>query len=113
MNPKQINKSEYIHFGQQSENVPKFLAKVTESSDVHIDLNVWEVVGWDKNLELLIDEEIYCIAYIKWDGCSNIEFPEGVHLCGKSSYEEHCKLLMSLFDFASKTIKNFDHEVAK
>lgn len=81
-----------------------------------IKFKVFEVASWDSDTKMPIDQELYLEGYIKWDGCSHFWFGDEdsyIHMCGKQCFENHKKVFDALWDLAARTIKGFDHEVAR
>jgi len=113
-------------FVVDEEGLAQFLLKITEETDYCICFEVYEVSAWKedpktKRYTVPCDVELYLTATIKWDGCSHFWFGEEedgkqdgyIHLCGKCCFDKHVKLIQELFEFGSKRIKRFDHEVAQ
>jgi len=78
-----------------------------------VEFEVYEVMSWSLEGEVMETED-YLTGYIKWDGCSHIWFSdEGYkHLCGKSFWDNHAKVMSTIWDMCTKKIKNFDKELA-
>ena len=102
-----------------------FLLKITERSSLHIQFEVYEVQGWEKDPEtgeytMPYKLELYLTGNVGWDGCSHIWFGEEeegkqngyLHLCGKKYWDDHVKLMQEIWEFASRNIKEFDKEIA-
>lgn len=63
-----------------------------------------------------LDEAEVCMAgSIKWDGCSNVEYPETrecmQHLCGRGGWRDWCSALMALYDEVAPKIPAYDKKV--
>jgi len=98
----------------------KFLIDIDDDVEYSMNFRVYEVTSWEMD-NTPSDVERYAHGTIKWDGCSHIWFgsqedgsTDGyIHLCGKSSWQDHCKMMSALFDLASVTIKKYDKGVAE
>lgn len=98
-----------------------FLIKIDDDTDYRMDFEVFEVVSWEcDDANTPSDTELYMTGVIKWDGCSHVYFGEKdetgnqdgyLHLCGKSYWDGHVKLMQAVYALAEKTIKKYDKEV--
>ena len=81
-----------------------------EELKFRFDFKVFEVAGWDPVDNTPIDFEEYLSGVIKWDECSHIHIANKgyLHLCGKQFWDNHVKLMQTLFEFASKNIAKWD-----
>ncbi len=64
-----------------------------------VDYSVYEGSGYTASLDPLF------VGSIKWDGCSNWDFPHGhypLHFCSKESAISFGKFLGELYDWASE-----------
>lgn len=102
----------------QDSGMPKFLIEYEQGDlESHCDFKVFEVMSW--NMENVPENiELYVRGTIKWDGCSHIWFgtedKDGyIHLCGKHSFVDHCKLIAVLWEVVTAKIKCFDKETAE
>lgn len=109
---------------RDSRDYPIFVAEITELDWYCVTFKVFSVSAWfpDENGKYTYDkleEEYYrpyLSAYIKWDGCSHVDFgePENkgrdgyLHLCGVDAWKEHVGLMEWLYKEASRLIENFD-----
>lgn len=96
-----------------------FIATVTKKSETHIDVTVEEVIAWGEG-NVPVQTELYCTAYMKWDGCCHVWFGEEegegdkkqqdgyLHLCGKHSWKQHIAMMEWLYKLASELIIRFD-----
>ena len=83
-----------------------FLVVVSEKRTYSVDLTVHEISGRYADGRLLAFTSKYLTAYIKCDGCSMVEFdPEGLHLCGVASWQEHMKLMEHVYKFAFRLME--------
>ena len=57
---------------------------------------VQTVTKWDVDTNEPVDFEPYLTCFIKWDGCSYIDFPEQLHLCEEEDYGRHVTLMKAL-----------------
>jgi len=78
--------------------------------DHFADFSVYEVHTWPNG-----EGQLYLSGFIKWDGCSHITFPDKgyKHLCGKSDWRDHCKMMFDLYNFVTSKIKDYDKEIAE
>ena len=95
-----------------------FMIQVEDYVEYSMRFKVFEVTGWKADEYKTPDEmELYVRGTIKWDGCSHVYFGENddgyLHLCGKSSWDDHCKMMEALWDLAAKTITKFNKSVAE
>ena len=91
-----------------------FLIKVIQRDTHFIEVEVYEVESWGADDQEPHEIYLYLKGFIKFNGCSNIMFQEGyTHLCGKSAYESHCRMMMALFEFAKDNISEFDVKAAE
>lgn len=84
-----------------------------------VDFAAWQVVGWNGSQESdgLLFSEGDCNTitsdrakltptargYIKWDGCSEWEWPtEDWHLCGVNGARERIALFKAVYDYAAQ-----------
>lgn len=106
---------------------PQFLVK-WEINDYYLKFDVVSACIWNEDNTISIESmagdgiEFYLTGTIKWDGCSHVWFGEKdeddssdgyLHLCGKSCFDNHIKLMEAVWDKAEKSIKHFDKEVAR
>lgn len=78
-----------------------------EYDDYVMSFKVYEIIAI--TMENEIDEkELYLSGYIKWDGCSNLEFNDNLHLCGCIYWKKHVKLMEEIYRTAQDCISNFD-----
>lgn len=94
-----------------------FIISFLEEEDHYSFFQIFEIQGetCDDKGDDVFEVDLYLEGMIKWDGCSHFYFgkEEGyIHLCGKSHFEKHKKILDTIWDMCSKRIKNFDNEVA-
>ena len=96
-----------------------FIIEVTKPDVSHImSFKVYEVISWECDEEKTpYDKELYVHGDIKWEGCSHIWFGEDdsegyLHLCGRSVWERHCGVMSEVFEYASRTITNWDSSVS-
>jgi hypothetical protein len=95
-----------------------FIGVVTDKNEVCIHMDVYHIVAGDGdgkggeyyNIEDENDDGKFLSFYLKWDGMSEIYFREDFVLSGKSGFELISKLLLELFDYASKNI-DYDFEM--
>lgn len=55
------------------------------------------------------DRSLFLTGYVKWDGCSNWNIPEGnyqLHFCGRKEMEKFTELLQAMFDWAAELMPN-------
>ena len=95
-----------------------FMIQVEEDVEYSMKFQVYEVTCWGGDDDKTpIDIEPRVRGIIKWDGCSQVYFGEDeggyLHLCGKSSWDDHCKMMEALWDLAAKTITKFNKSVAE
>lgn len=93
----------------------EFQIKLFGDFEYAMEFEVYEVVSWEADdSNTPCDTELYIKGTIKWDGCSHLNFgDEGyLHLCGKSYFVKHCKVITALYELAEKTIKQYDADVA-
>lgn len=77
--------------------------------------NVEEVISYDGETEEVRETSHYLKGYVKWDGCSHYWFGSEtgyLHLCGKSSLEQHKKVMDAIWEACSKKIKGWNDKVA-
>lgn len=77
---------------------------------------VYEVTGWDKNGKTC-DMEQYLKGYVKWDGCSHInfghdEYPGYIHICGKYFWNLHLQVMVATWNLCEAKITGFDKKTA-
>ncbi len=78
-----------------------FLVVVDYAKEAVVNLIVHEIGGRYADGVLLVDTLPYMTAHIKYDGCSNVDFcPEGLHLCGVGSWQDHIQLMEHVYKFA-------------
>jgi hypothetical protein len=80
--------------------------------DNYVSFSVYESVSFHED-NVVADTELYLKGDIKWDGCSNFWFTDGLHLCGKAYFETHKKVMGKIWDVCTKKIKGFDSELAR
>ena len=94
------------------DNYPVFIIEIDELSDCSVTGQVYEVESWVDDNEPL-DKEQYMRFYIKWDGCSHVNFGERdgtdcrdgyLHLCGKGCWERHVALMSWLYEWEGAEI---------
>ena len=94
----------------------EFQIRVTEKGDHFINADIFEVISWRMDNEPL-ETELYCKAYMKWDGCCHVWFGEEaetnkpndcLHICGVRSWKGHVAMMEALYRFAEENIKLFD-----
>ncbi len=82
---------------------------------------VYEVNGWECDEDNMpIKMDLYLTGFIKWDGCSHINFGElengksdgYIHLCGGIYWRRHAEVMLKLWDMAPSKIAKFDHTCA-
>ena len=82
---------------------------------------VYEVNSWECDEDNTpSDTELYLTGFIKWDGCSHINFgeledgkPDGyIHLCGGIHWRRHAEVMLKLWSMAPGKIKKFDAQCA-
>lgn len=95
-------------------------------SDTWADFTVYEVVarqspdssalyykkGWQSSDELVLSvdaAEAYGDGFIKWDGCSESNFPKW-HFCGARDFKKHIALLEWLYKRAGELMASADME---
>lgn len=92
-----------------------FIADITEKSETHINVTVKEVTAWGEDNQPL-DADLYCNAYLKWDGCCHVWFGEEdendkqsgyLHLCGVGSWKNHVAMMEWLYKLAETHIGKF------
>lgn len=80
-----------------------------------IEFSVYEVISW--NMDYSVSEkELYLKGSIKWDGCSHVWFGDEdnyLHLCGKDTWLNHCKVMVAIYALAEESIEKYDKEVAE
>jgi len=63
----------------------------------------------------LDDADVYVSGHIKWDGCSDIEFPSTktcmMHLCGRKAWVDLTVLFYRLFDTLAMKIPRMDCDI--
>ncbi len=91
------------------DGMPQFTIEYNAHEN-YIEFTVNEVVSWYEE-NVICEEELYLNGSIKWDGCSNINFEDGLHLCGKYYWDMHCKMMNELWIFATDKIEHFDKEL--
>lgn len=95
----------------------RYAGKITEKSDTHITVNVYEINYWDTDNSYDInDGELAGDITIKWDGCSHVNFGDKdgyMHLCGKLHWIEYTTMLITLYEWAVKYIKCYDVKCAE
>lgn len=98
----------------KKEELILFLIKFEEQNfEGSASFDVYEVTSWKENNEVC-DTELYLDGFIKWDGCSEISFGNGlpIHFCGKKHFERHKMVLDAIWDICSKKIKYWNNEIA-
>lgn len=64
----------------------------------------------------LDDAEVYVAGDIKWDGCSNINFPSTetcmTHLCGYGAWMRYAEMMLRVFREVATKIPRLDRECA-
>ena len=95
----------------EAHNMINFYGVITKQEDHFLEMDVFEVTEWHMD-NTISDPELYLQAHIKWDGCSHVTFAdEGyIHLCGKVYWKRHSEIMLKIYEYASKTIKNFDKD---
>lgn len=92
-----------------------FIAEITGKSETHINVSVYSVTGWDMD-KTPCDKELYCKAYLKWDGCCHVWFGEEdendkqdgyLHLCGVKCWKDHIAMMEWLYKMAETEIPRF------
>ncbi len=95
----------------------QYMMLIEELTEFQLTATVYEVEGWNADDNSAVDFDHCCHAYIKWDGCSHLNFGspgEGggrdgyLHLCGARCFKNITAMLKSLYVYASKNIKRFD-----
>ena len=97
------------------------LMEVVALESHHIDFKVYEVTSWDIDTNEPIEKDLYLTGTIKWDGCSHIWFgneKDGnhdgyLHLCGKTFWDMHAKLMTDIYQYAADNIANYDKDAAE
>jgi hypothetical protein len=103
-----IKDGDFINYIVKYEEKQKYI-------DTSITFEVYEIVSWDLDNKPYIDEaEIYAKCFVKWDGCSHIEWGDDgyIHMCGRVSYDNHIKVVNAIWEFAKSKITRFNNEVA-
>ena len=103
----------------EDNGLPLFLIEYGKGNlETDCSFEVFEVMSW--SMENIPEEiELYVRGTIKWDGCSHIYFggeqnEDGyIHMCGKHSFVNHCKLMAALWEVVTARIKKFDKETAE
>lgn len=88
----------------------RFIIEITENKDHFINFNVEEVISWTMKGKVSSTEH-YIKGYVKWDGCSHFWFGDKdgyLHLCGKSSWDMHVRVIQTIWRFCGEHIK-FDN----
>ena len=95
-----------VWFGPSNDPMKWFRLTITDRSECTIDGKVDEVLEWnDDNTAAIYGH--YLTFFMKWDGCSRINFGEEngyIHLCGARSFEKHIFLMTELYRWAEKEI---------
>lgn len=93
----------------------RFVLKITRDIPGWFNFIVFSVNSWDEH-NIPFDIEHCLSGTIRPDGCSHINFgyldenerPSSyLHLCGKSEWINHIKMMMSVYDLARKSMDNF------
>lgn len=77
--------------------------------------NVLEATAWNPDNKEVSDTRHYLRGHIKWDGCSHIWFGDEdgyLHLCGKTHFERHKKVMDAIWNVCAEKIKYSDKNVA-
>lgn len=63
----------------------------------------WEDSG--DQTGVLDEAQVLAEVYIKFDGCTHVNFEKNLHLCGGASYVEHILLMKHIYEKASVLIE--------
>lgn len=83
--------------------------------EASVRFSVFEVSSWKGDNNEPLDSELYLKGFIKWDGCSHIWFGDEngyLHLCGKTYFEQHKRVMDAIWNVCSKKIKLWDNDMA-
>lgn len=90
-----------------------------EIKDAYVEFTAWEIAyvsageryfvrnGADSNADTVTDPtaaEVYVQGIIKWDGCSHVDFPDQLHLCGRRSWQSHVDVMKHLWRRAGELL---------
>lgn len=100
----------------KKDELDEFYIEFDDNQDfeAYASFKVLQVISWGVDNKP-IDMEGYLKGTIKWDGCSHIWFGDDdgyMHLCGKSYFDSHNKVMDAIWDVCSKKIKRFDSDIA-
>jgi hypothetical protein len=94
------------------------------------DFEVYEIIGWSLDrsqrfyrrrggesldmVERIEEAGRFASGYVKWDGCLEFRMAEeeSLHMCGRGDGENFGKMLVAIWDFASKMVPMWDHRCA-
>lgn len=90
-----------------------------EIKEAYVEFTVWEIAsvalgerffvraGAKGSWEHVTDPaaaEVYVQGIIKWDGCSNVDFPDPLHLCGRRCWQSHVDVMKHLWRRAGELL---------
>lgn len=97
------------------------------------DFEIYEIVGWPHGpkpgdparffaergamssvdmVPAIEDAELFASGSVKWDGCLELDLKDRHHMCGRRGGEAFGKMLVAIWDEASKFLPAWDHSVA-
>ena len=93
-----------------------FVLNSTETSPYHVKGRMYEIHTWGMD-NVPMEMEPVLDFYIKWDGCSHIDFLDENgeddsyrHICGGFGWRGLCRAMEALFKWAMSNIKEADDE---
>lgn len=77
---------------------------IEQCHDHYVDFEVHE-----SHYTTQLDEELFMIGYIKWDGCSNWRFEHSYpfHFCQPKEVDTFALLIKKLYEFAAKLMPDY------
>lgn len=84
--------------------------------EVSASFEVYEINAWADGGQPM-DAEKYLSGFVKWDGCSHFNFGTDenkgyIHLCGRSFFEDHKKVMDAIWQLCSEKIKGWNNDIA-
>ena len=108
--------NEKIEFVKDEKGYVRFYLEINALESHYADVSVFEVTSWNCDDEHSYNEsELRLKATIKWDGCSHVNFEDSgyLHLCGKSYWVEHGKMMLALYETIASKITGYNKDVAE
>jgi hypothetical protein len=99
----------------------KFYITIIGDTENSMNFEVYKVIGSDED-SIANEFELYLTGSINYNGCTDIYFGDNsdpdnqagyIHLCGRTSFTDHTRMMIDLFELAEKTITNFDKETSQ